>query len=81
MDIRVTRIGKVDAKTEGWDEHLLVENREGELTPEQAEQWVLSRVYREGNGAGSYFCHNVIAVQYPFSDSKVIAIVHHRYDV
>jgi hypothetical protein len=80
MDLTITQIGKTDADS-GYDEFLLIENKEDALTPDQAEAWLLPQVYRDSYRAGGYFCHYVSGSQYPYSDNKVIAIVHHRYDI
>lgn len=80
MDIVVTTIGVVDQGIDGRDEYLLLRNREGDLTPEQATAFLLPLVHRRGGWAGAYFCNTVRAVQAQYSTDSVICTVEHRYD-
>ncbi len=79
IDVVVTKIGIVDAGIDGRDEYLLLRNREGDLSPDQAIAYLRPLVYREGRGPGSYFCTTVSAVQTQYNTA--ICIVEHRYDV
>ena len=75
------RIGTVSEGVDGVDEYNLLKSSEDDLTPEQAIAWLLPKVYRRCSGAGTYFCHDVRAVQVQYSTSEVICTVEHRYDV
>lgn len=82
FDIATTPIGSIKLEDGGSDQYLLLKRKDGDImSPEFAQSWLLARVYREGDGAGSYFCHNVDAMQKPFSETECICIVQHRYDV
>jgi hypothetical protein len=81
IDVVVTKIGIVDAGIDGRDEYLLLRNREGDLSPDQAIAHLRPLVYREGRGPGSYFCTTVSAVQKQYSTDTAICTVEHRYDV
>jgi hypothetical protein len=79
--IMIEAIGSVKLES-GSDQYLLLTRKDGEpLTPELAERWLLSRVYREGCYTGCYFCHVVNAVQKPFSETVCICVVEHRLDI
>lgn len=79
--ITLTKIGSIGEGIDGTDEYVLIKNTEDDLTPEQAIAWLLPKVYRRCSGAGTYFCHDVRAVQVQYSTSEVICTVEHRYDV
>lgn len=81
MDIVVTKIGSIDVGIDGRDEYLLLRNREGDLSPDQAIAYLRPLVYREGRGPGSYFCTTVNAVQKLNSTDTAICTIEHRYDV
>jgi len=74
-------IGKLEMGIDGCDEYVLITNDEDNLTTQQAEDWLLPRVYRESHRAGGYFCRHVSTTPVPYRDNQVIAIIHHRYDV
>ena len=78
-----TRIGSIDHDGFGSDEFMMVRLDSGEdLTPEVAEELVLARVYTRGRSQpGAYFLHNVYATQAPYSKTKCIVQICHRYDV
>jgi hypothetical protein len=75
------QIGKIEMGIDGCDEYVLITNDEGDLSPEDAEAWLLPKVYRDCHRAGGYFCRHVTTTPVPYRDDQVIAIVHHRYDV
>lgn len=81
MEIKVAKIGVIDQGIDGRDEYVLLTRSDDELTPEQAENWLLDRVYRHTDRPGGYFCNTVLATQAPSSTNAVICIVQHRYDV
>lgn len=81
IDVVVTKIGDVDAGVDGRDEYLLLRNREGDLSPDQAIAFLQPLVFRDANGPGSYFCTTVHASQKQFSSNTCICTVEHRYDV
>lgn len=80
MDLEVTDIGTVP-HSDGRDQYVLVRNRADDLTPDQARDWLLPRVYRDTNTPGGYFCNRVSATQAAHSDNTVICTIHHRYDI
>lgn len=77
---QATNIGEVGLP-DGRDQYVLVVNREDDLTPDQARDWLLGQVYRTTDVPGGYFCHEVRAVQAEHSTNKVICTICHRYDV
>jgi hypothetical protein len=80
MEITVTKIGNIEHGIDGNDQYLLLTRRDDDLTLEQARDWLLPQVYRETyQEAGGYFCKRVTVMQK--TDSQVVAIVHHEYDV
>jgi hypothetical protein len=79
--LQTQRIGHVDLGIDGMDEYLLVTNLEDDLAPDDAVNLLMPLYYDKGRGPGAYFCHNIRAVQAPYSTNSVIAIVEHRYDV
>lgn len=80
MEITVTNIGHIEHGIDGNDQYLLLTRNDDDLTPEQAREWLLPQVYRETyQEAGGYFCKRVTVMSR--SDSQVVAIVHHEYDV
>ena len=81
FDIKIETIGTISHGVDGSDQYVLLTRWGDDLTPEDAEDWLLPQVYRETHqAAGGYFCHRVTTMQGE-SSGKVIAIVHHRYDV
>lgn len=83
LDLESTQIGNITTAGEsGSDQFLMLSRKDKEpLTPKQAKQWLLPRVYRDSSQPGQYFCHSVQAVQAEYSTTHVIATVQHRYDV
>ena len=79
-DIKLTPIGNVDQQ-DGSDAYMLLTNLADDITPEQAHDWLLPRVYRDTSIPGGRYCHTVLVSQYPYSTNKVICIVQNRYDV
>ena len=81
FDIKIETIGAISHGVDGSDQYVLLTRWGDDLTPEDAEDWLLPQVYRDTHqAAGGYFCHRVTTMQGE-SSGKVIAIVHHRYDV
>lgn len=82
MDIEVTQIGVIQAPAvQATDEYVLLTRRDEDLSPEQAQEWLLQRCYRDTSSPGGYFCHRVQAVQKPNASHEVICIIEHRYDI
>lgn len=81
IDVVVTKVGIVDVGIDSRDEYLVLRNREGDLSPDQAIAYLRPLVCREGRGPGSYFCTTVNAVQKQHSTDTVICTILHRYDV
>jgi len=80
MEITVTNIGRIEHGIDGSDQYLLLSCGDDNLTEDQAHEWLLPQVYRETyQEAGGYFCKRVTVMQK--TDSQVVAIVHHEYDV
>lgn len=81
MEIKMTRIGDISAD-DGTDSYVLLERKDdNSLTPEEAETWLLPRVYRNTDTPGAYYCTSVRATPSPMSGGKVICIVEHRYNI
>jgi hypothetical protein len=81
FDIKTETIGTISHGVDGSDQYVLLTRWADDLTPEDAEDWLLPQVYRETHqAAGGYFCRRVTTIQGE-SSNKVIAIVHHQYDV
>ena len=81
FDIKIETIGTISHGVDGSDQYVLLTRWGDDLTPEDAEDWLLPQVYKDTHQeAGGYFCHRVTTMQGE-SSGKVIAIVHHRYDV
>lgn len=81
FDIKIETIGTISHGVDGSDQYVLLTRWGDDLTPEDAEDWLLPQVYKDTHqAAGGYFCHRVTTMQGE-SSGKVIAIVHHRYDV
>lgn len=79
--ITVEPIGTVKMDS-GTDQYVLLKRSDGDrLTPQFAERWMLIRVYREGGGPGTPFCHNVVAIQKPFNETSCLCIIEHRLDI
>jgi heme-degrading monooxygenase HmoA len=80
FDIAIETIGAI-SQDNGRDEYVLLTRWADDLTPDDAEDWLLPRVYKDTHQeAGGYYCHRVTTTQGE-SANKVIAIIHHRYDV
>ena len=80
MEITVSNIGRIEHGIDGSDQYLLLSRSDDSLTEGQAREWLLPQVYRETyQEAGGYFCKRVTVMQK--TDSQVVAIVHHEYDV
>jgi hypothetical protein len=80
MVITVTNIGRIDHGIDGSDQYLLLSRSDANLTAIQAHKWLMPQVYRETyQEAGGYFCKRVTVMRK--TDSQVVAIVHHEYDV
>lgn len=80
MVITVTKIGNIEKGIDGTDQYLLLSRSDANLTATQAHKWLMPQVYRETyQEAGGYFCNRVTVMKK--SDSQVVAIVHHEYDV
>lgn len=80
FDLTVRAIGTLSDE-EGRDQYVIVSNRAGSLTADQAREWMLGRVYRDTDTPGGYYCKCVAAVQVEDSDSSVICTIQHRYDI
>lgn len=81
FDIKIETIGTISHGVDGSDQYVLLTRWGDDLTPEDAEDWLLPQVYKDTHQeAGGYFCHRITTMQGE-SSGKVIAIVHHRYDV
>jgi hypothetical protein len=81
FDIKIETIGAISHGVDGSDQYVLLTRWGDDLTPEDAEDWLLPQVYKDTHQeAGGYYCHRVTTMQGE-SSGKVIAIVHHRYDV
>lgn len=80
LSLEVVDIGTVP-HPDGRDQYVLVRNRDGDLTPDQARAWLLPRVYRDTDTPGGYYCRTVLATQAELSDDTVICTIHHRYDI
>ncbi len=80
FDILSESIGSIARGAGGSDQYVLLTRWVDDFTPQDAEDWLLPQVYKDTHQAGGYFCHSVTTMQGE-SSNKVIAIVHHRYDV
>ena len=81
FDILSESIGSISHGVDGSDQYVLLTRWVDDFTPQDAEDWLLPQVYRDTHqAAGGYFCHRVTTMQGE-SSNKVIAIVHHQYDV
>lgn len=80
-DILMTRIGEFDTGIDGRDEYFLLRCKTGDLTPRQAQNFLLPRFYRNCTRPGGYYCTAVNTVQVQYSTSEVICTVQHRYDI
>lgn len=79
--MKTERIGVIDIGVDGSDEYLLV-NTDEPTIPAKVKRDLLERFYRDTmQEAGGYYCHNVTVLEHPLSDSKFVAVIHHRYDV
>ena len=78
-EVKVERIGNVELGVGMVDGYVLLRRLDDELTVEQAEEWLLPRVYRDGGLAGGYYCTAVTCFQK--NEAEVVAIIHHRWDV
>ncbi len=82
-EIEVDRIGELPTDEYGSrDELVLLKRKDYEpLTPAEAEQWMLLRVYRDTDRPGVYFCHSVTALQHPYLKNYCLVLIHHCWDV
>lgn len=80
LNLKATRIGIID-NDYGYDSYYRVENKDGDLTVEQAEDYMRQFFYNEGNGPGTQFCTSVVGSQEYDNDSVVTVRVLFRYDV
>jgi heme-degrading monooxygenase HmoA len=80
FDIAIETIGHIK-RPDGRDEYVLLTRWVDDFTPQDAEDWLLPLVYKDTHQeAEGYFCHRVTTTQGE-SANKVIAIIHHQYDV
>ena len=81
-EINIEKVGYVSLDyCGGRDEMVALTRDDDDLTPEQAEQWLLPKVYRDTNTPGGYFCHSLTAMQHPFAKNRCFVLIHHRLDV
>ena len=81
FDITSETIGSISHGINGSDQYVLLTRWNDDLTPDDAYEWLLPQVYRDTHQeAGGYFCHRVTTMQGE-SFNKVVAIIHHCYDV
>lgn len=78
--ITIETIGNVKVEG-GLDEYVLLKRKNDILTPELARRWLLLRVYREGNGAGEYLCHNVSVMTRDERENERVCVIEHRHDI
>ena len=82
MQLTITTIGSINLDCSGSDQYVLVERSDGDLSPKQAKDWVLSQYYRDTyREAGGYFCHYVNAVRKKHRPNACICVIEHRYDI
>ena len=80
MAIKLSAIGTINVE-DGRDEYVLMKRLDDELTAEEAEEYMLGRVYRDTDVPGGYFCKRVLISKTVGVDDECIAIIHHRYNV
>ena len=80
-EMTATNIGSVDNGMDGRDKYVIVTRLDDDLTPEQAQAWLLELVFNPGNGPGQPYCHTVLAIQAFDSPNQCICTVQYRYDV
>ena len=81
MQIKLELIGRIDLGVDGVDAYYLLNRTDGDLTKQQAIDWLLPSMYHEGGGPGGYYCHTVRAAKEQHATNSVICIVQHRYNV
>jgi hypothetical protein len=81
MEITVEQIGMIDHGIDGADLYMLLVRKDDDLTPQQAQDWLLPRVYQRCRGPGGVFVDTVLAVQAQYSKNQVICTVQHRRDI
>lgn len=79
-EITITPIGSIDQGIDGKDEYVLLTRKDDDLDADTAHNWLLPQVYRESLRPGGYFCTSV-GISTTDQPNKVIAVIHHRYDV
>jgi hypothetical protein len=80
--ISLSTIGSIFKGVDGRDEYVLLTRADDDLTPDDALEYLHPLVYREGRGAGSYYCDRVHAVPAPGRmPNQVLCVVEHRFDV
>jgi hypothetical protein len=81
FDIMSETIGSISHGVDGADQYVLLTRWVDDFTPRDAELWLLPQMYKETHKeAGGYFCNRISTFQGE-SANKVIAIIHHQYDV
>jgi hypothetical protein len=80
-EITISTIGTVDDGIDGSDQYILLTRKDDDMTPAQAEHWLLARHYRACRGPGSFYCTEVHAVQAKYLTNVCICTVLNRYDV
>lgn len=80
--MKTTPIGTISEGIDGSDQYVLVQREDRDkLTPADAKEWLLPRVYRRSSQPGAAFCDRVSAMQVQYSDTDVICIIHNRLDI
>lgn len=80
-EVEITHIGAIDRGIDGRDLYLLLTRKDDDMTPEQAQDWLLSRINMPAGGPGRIFLQGITAVQAAYSTDQVICTVQKRYDV
>lgn len=78
--IKMQSIGSLDSES-GTDYYVLLTRIDNDMTPNQASNWLIPRVFVAGKGPGSMFCNSVLATPVQYSTNAVICTVQHRYDI
>lgn len=79
--IEVCLIGSDDNGIDGKDDYILLKRKGDVLTPEQAKHWLEQRYYKQSSRPGGHFCTDFRVMQIQYSESEVVGIVCHRWDV
>ena len=79
-EVTIEKIGSLDVEA-GHDQYVLLTRKDADLSPEQAESWLLRKVYRQTDRPGAYYCTNVTAVRAYGRESQCICTIQHRYDI